>query len=107
MGAHFLTACLLLPLGAAVAPIQDAGWTLPKAEADRWVARLRALARDGWTVSARGNDLVLQRDRPVRFARIAVNAPPGVPGQPERPPDLHEGVVRLTFRFGPRLSLDE
>jgi hypothetical protein len=110
MGSRFVVGLLAVALGglAAVAaePAAKGRWTLPRPDADRWVTRIRRLTPGGWTVSARGNDIVLQRDRPVRFARVEVNAPPA-PGPGRPPPDLHEGAFRLTLRFAPLLALDE
>jgi hypothetical protein len=85
-------------------PLPQEKWTLPKADAEKWVTRIRGLARDGWTVSVRGNDIVIQRDKPVRFAAIEINAP----DRPrDRKPALHDGVVRWTLRFAPRMASDE
>jgi hypothetical protein len=90
----------------AAAPAPESSWTLPKADADKWVGRVRALIRDGWTVSARGNDIVIRRDKPVQFAQVEINAPPLPPGK-ERRPNLEEGVFQLTLRFAPRMTTDE
>jgi hypothetical protein len=76
---------------------------LPKAQAERWAERVRRLVPAGWTVSIRGNDVVIQRDRQVRFAEASINAPPG----DRRPTTLQEGPYRLTLRFARRMSLDE
>ncbi len=66
-------------------------WTLPKAEADQWAGRIQKLLPSGWSVSIRGNDLVVQREKPVRFARIPINAPAAP--LPEQPPAaLREGT---------------
>jgi hypothetical protein len=96
-------------VGAAVAadPAPEGGWALPKADAEKWVGRVRQLTPEGWTVSARGNDVLVQRDKPVPFARAEVNAPPLPPGAVPPPADLREGVYRLTLRFAPRMSYDE
>ena len=94
---------MALAAGAAEA---RGGWALPKADADRWANRVRSLLPDGWAVSARGNDLIIRRIRPVRFARVEINAP-AAPG-PDRPPaDLREGRYRLTLRFAPKMGHGE
>jgi hypothetical protein len=57
-------------------------------------------------VTIQGNDLIVQREKPVRFAHVLPNAEPGLPGQEEKP-DLREGAYKFVFRFGPKVSLDE
>ena len=96
---------LVLVLGVSVASAAE--FKLPKADAENWAKRIQGLARDGWTVTIKDNDIILQRDRPVRFARVQANAPGLAAGEKERTPDLHEGRFRLTFRFAPKLSMDE
>lgn len=95
---------LALALGVSVASAEE--FQLPKADAENWAMRIHGFARDGWTVTIKANDIILQRDKPVRFARIQVNAP-FAPGEKERTPDLREGRFRLTFRFAPKMSMDE
>src|SRR5512141_2507505 len=95
---------LALMLGVSVASAEE--FKLPKADAEKWAKRIQGLASDGWTVTIKDNDIILQRDKPVRFARIQVNAP-FAPGEQERKPDLREGRFCSTFRFAPRMSMDE
>lgn len=96
---------VVLAVSVSAAPIAAPRWGLPREDAEKWAARIRKLARDGWTVSVRGNDVVLERDKPVRFARALPNEP-HVLG-PERIPDLTEAPFRLTLRFAPLVSVDE
>jgi len=96
----FLCGLAALPLSAAEATPE---WKLPEAEAQRWAERIKTLYRMWpWTVTVRGNDLILQRDAPMMIYRMPINAPPG--GQPRGPG--REGVYRLTLRFGPALSME-
>jgi hypothetical protein len=81
-------------------------WTLPRPEAEKYARRLKELLRDGWKVTIQGNDLIVQREKTVRFAHVLPNAEPDLPGR-EQKPDLREGVYKLVFRFGPKVSLDE
>jgi hypothetical protein len=104
MHARNAAGILVLMLGVSLASAEE--FKLPKADAEKWAKRIRGLARDGWTVTIKDNDIILQRDKPVRFARIQVNAP-FAPGEKERTPDLREGRFRLMFRFAPRMSMDE
>jgi hypothetical protein len=101
LGIAFLS--VLIGSIAAAAPAPKAAWKLPKKEADKWVERLRHLTGEGWTVSASGNDLVIQRDKPVRFADGAPNQPDPGPGGPR----LVQGTFKLTLEFAPRMSLDD
>ncbi|MGH7223384.1 MAG: RNA polymerase sigma factor, partial [Gemmataceae bacterium] len=87
---------------ARVVPASKNAWKLPKKDADKWAERLRHLTGQGWTVSASGNDLVIQRDKPVRFADGSPNQAAG-PGLPR----LVEGTFKLTLQFAPKLSLDD
>jgi hypothetical protein len=103
MRAVILAVAFVSSLLAAPAPEP---WKLPRDEAEKYARRLKEFVRDGWKVTIQGNDLILQRDKPVRFAHVVPNAPPPAPGQEEKP-DLHEGTYKLILRFGPRLSLDE
>lgn len=115
MKAHLLVAAgqLLLVGGAGFAIAQaqhkptPAGWTLPPAAAEAWARRVRAFAPPGWTVSARGNEVIIQRDQPVNFAPMPINAPPLRPGEKPPEPPLTRGNYRITLRFAPKLSQDD
>lgn len=49
-------------------------WKMPAAEAQKWAARLKKLCpEEGWTVTARGNDIVIERDQPVKFGQVENN----------------------------------
>ncbi len=56
-----------------------------------------------WTISVKGNDIIMQRNKPVKFSRYNVNAPVGAPARGRR----FEGTYRLTLRFAPEMSFDE
>src|SRR5580692_13006209 len=88
---------------AAAEPDSKEAWKLPKEDAEKWVKRIRLLTGDGWTVSANGNDIIIQRCKAVRFGD-------GAPNQPDlgnREPRLVEGKFKLTLEFAPKMSLDE
>ena len=94
-------AVLLFGMGAfAAEPAAD--WKLPMADADKWVARVKKLARDNWTVTVTGNDITLRRDKPTAFVYLPPNSPEGA-----KPVDAGERNVRYVFRFAPKLSTDE
>lgn len=80
---------------------------LSKAQAEAWAARLRKLAPEGWTVSTRGDDLILERDRPVVFVHADINAPAATPDEAPRPENLSRGPYRLTLRFAPKMALED
>ncbi len=96
---------VMLPAAAADPTPKDA-WKLPKEDADKWAKRIgKLLPPEGWKVSVHDNDIIVQRDKPVPFERMEINAPPST-GEP-RKPHLREGEFRLTFRFAPPMSMDE
>lgn len=107
---HHLTplAALLVAVLAissrAEGPVAE--WSLPNADAERWAARVRAaVVAAGWTVTVHGNDLVVQRDQPVRWANMNLNGSGDEPPTPVA--DMRVDVYRLTLRFGPKMTLDE
>jgi hypothetical protein len=85
----------------------ESQWTLPRQQAESWANRVRKLTPEGWSVTIRNNDIVIQRDKPVHFAQVEINAPPRADREEVRPKDLRDGSYRLTLRFTPKLSLDE
>ncbi|MBA4062373.1 MAG: hypothetical protein C0501_01455 [Isosphaera sp.] len=90
--------------GGGAAPL-PADWALPKADGDKWVARVRkAVGRDGWSVGLNGNEITVRRDKPVG---VVDNPPNGTwRFQPEGKAD-REREVRFVLRFAPKLSADE
>lgn len=88
-------------------------WTLNPISANSWVTRLRHLCPEqGWKVFARGNDIIVERIKPVGFSYYQFNLP-AMTGKPtakaasESPNPSHKKQYRLTFRFSPLLSQDE
>ncbi|MEA3212282.1 MAG: hypothetical protein QOE70_5339 [Chthoniobacter sp.] len=78
---------------------------MPKADSQKWALRLKKLCRSyDWTVTARGNDIIMQRVNPVKFGIYIFNAPPK--GAPASGPTF-DGTYRITLRFAPELSLDD
>jgi hypothetical protein len=101
-----LIALAVVPSFAAAAEPAPQTWSLPKADGEKWVRRLQALAREGWKATLQGNDLILAREKSVQFVRILPNAPAAAPDEPNND-QLEEGIYRFVLRFGPRMSLDE
>jgi hypothetical protein len=86
---------------AGAAPL-PAEWALSKADGEKWVARVRKLTRDGWTVSLNGNEITIRRDKPVAVALVVPNMAPG-----QKPLPDGEATVRFVLRFAPRMPADE
>lgn len=93
-------------------------WRMPQSQSIKWAARLRKLCPPGWTVSARGNSVIMQRERPVAFLSSAhlINAGPKPLSEEEEQQErerekqrvvVRDRVYRLTIEFGPRLSQDQ
>jgi len=81
--------------------------TLPKTEAANLAKRVRKLMPEGWTVTSRGDDIVIERSKPVQFARMEINAPAVVDKTAIRANDLLESQYRLTLHFARKMSLEE
>lgn len=61
---------LFFSAAAARAQSTPADWKLPEAEGQKWARRLKKLCEPyAWTVTAKGNDIILQRDRPVTVSQ--------------------------------------
>ena len=104
-----LAALGLCPFPAFAAPdVTAEGWTLPKADGEKWANRIRKiLPEKGWTLTLRGNDLVIQRNQAVEFVHHpAPNAPPDI-GEKEADKHLFKDTYRITLRIGKRISYDE
>lgn len=102
-----LVILLLANILFAAQPPSTNPWQLPAADVEQWSERLRQLVRSDWTVSNRGNDIIVQRNAPVRWRRVEVNQPAREQGAEEPPARLHDGVYRLTLRLGPKMSIEE
>jgi hypothetical protein len=97
-------ACLLLSAGLSMAADSTDG-KLSDADGKKWVDRLqRLIPCDGWTVTARGNEATVKRDKPVLMVVTAPNEPPAQVGQKPRE---ERRVIRFVLRFAPRMSLEE
>ena len=78
---------------------------MPEADSQKWALRVKKLCRSyNWTVTVKGNDIIMQRDEPVMFASTILNAPPNI--DPAKGPRF-ERIYRITLRFAPAMSLDE
>jgi hypothetical protein len=91
---------LLASNGQAAEP---PAWKLPKAEGQKWAARItRAIGRDNWAVEVKGDEITVRRKTPVAMVRIGPNAAPNT-----RPSPDGEKTIRFVLRFGPKMTLDE
>ncbi len=79
MMGRLLVGCLFVVIGNVTAATPEGPGALPKAEADQWAGRIQRLLHPGWSVATRGNDLIIQRDKPVRFAQVQINALAWIP----------------------------
>jgi hypothetical protein len=66
-----------------------------------WARRIQVLVPKGWTVTTHDQDVIVQRDAPVTYARDLPNAPANAK------PDLFQGTYHFTLRFGPKLSIED
>ena len=86
-------------------PMPKDGWKLPKEDAEKWAKRIgKLLPPEGWAVKVQDNDIIVQRDKPVRFEQVEINAPER---RKDHEPTLRKGEFHLTFRFAPAMSMDE
>jgi hypothetical protein len=96
-----LASLALLP-GVAARADPPKEWKLPEAEGQRWAARVgRAVARDNWSVEARGNEITVRRNKPVVMVRVLPNPAPGAKPIPDG-----EKTIRFVLRFAPKMSVD-
>jgi hypothetical protein len=93
---------LALVVGAVAAPDPRVKWKLPEADGRKWVARIKALTRDGWSVTLQGNEITIRRSRPVAMVRVLPNPAPGAKPIPDG-----ERTIKFVLRFAPRMSMDE
>ena len=114
MKGRFVTGLLGLILTGMVAtaaePKPEGKWTLPKVDADKWVKRIQTLMGDGWTVSARGNDIIVSRDKLVRYGNVMHGSlsPKVVEARiAAGKPWMSESVFRFTLQFAPKMTIDE
>lgn len=75
---------------------------IDEALSKRWAERVgKAVRRDGWTVEAKGNEVVVRRSKPVALIQVVPNSPDG------KPTPAGEGTIQYALRFGPKLTVDE
>jgi hypothetical protein len=79
-----------------------ADWKLPKPDAEKWVARLKKLARDGWTVTVRGNEITVAREKPAPFVELLPNSPADA-----KPMPAGDRTVKYVLVFAPKVSTEE
>jgi hypothetical protein len=99
---NMMLVALMLCGAPALAGEPAADWKIPKEDAEKWAARLKKLARDGWTVSVNGNEIILQRDKPTAFVYMPPNSPDGA-----KPLDAGVRKVRYVLLFAPKMSTED
>jgi len=93
---------LALIVGTVAGADPPAKWKLPEAEGQKWVTRVKAVARDGWSVELRGNEITIQRSKPVAMVRVFANPAPG-----DKPIPDGERTIKFVLRFAAKMSMDE
>ena len=93
---------LALIVGTVAGADAPAKWKLPEAEGQKWVTRVKAVARDGWSVELRGNEITIQRSKPVAMVRVFANPAPG-----DKPIPDGEQTIKFVLRFAAKMSMDE
>ncbi len=106
LGGFILLSTVAIAISAdKVEPVER---TIPKADVDRWSARIRLLVPNGWTVVSNGNDIVIQRNKIVQWASAEINGQALTSTAPSTiPQPTTERTYRLTLRLAPKLSMDE
>jgi hypothetical protein len=79
----------------------------PSAGVEPWAKRLRALTPQGWTLTMKGDSIVIARDKPIQWQAHEINGPGRSQDEPQPKPRLTPGVYRLTLKFGPKMSMKE
>jgi len=93
---------LALVVGSVTVADAPAKWKLPEADGQKWVARVKAVSRDGWSVELQGNEITVRRPRPVAMAPVLPNSAPNA-----RPTPDGERTIKFILRFAPKMSMDE
>src|SRR4051812_44692887 len=85
------------------------GESLPKVEVPREVVdHIESAVPKGWTVTARGDSIVVRRDRPVTYVLTLPNAPPfSTKEERKKAEPRREGTYEISLRFQPFISLQE
>ncbi len=97
---------IAFPSMAAFRAAADEG-PAPRTGVEVWGQRLQKQMPKGWTLTAQGSEIAIERNEPVLFALAQINAPAASPETPPARADLQRGVYRLRLRFGDRVSVDE
>ena len=92
---------LALLVGSASADTA-AEWKLPEGEGPKWVARVKEIVRDGWSVERRENEIAVRRSKQVAMVRILPNS-----SEDAKPLPDGERLVTFVLRFATKMSLDE
>jgi hypothetical protein len=87
--------------GPGLAPI-------PRASLEQWAKRVRTLApSEGWNVSIKEDAIVIQRNKPIQWQQYEINGPGRTANEPPPKARLHDGVYRLTLKFGTKMPMAE
>jgi hypothetical protein len=69
---------------------------------------VRTLApADRWCVSIKDDAIVVQRKKPIQWQFPNINGPVGESNKPPPKARLHDGVYRLTLKFGAKMPMAE
>jgi len=98
----FTLGALAVVVGSVAAADPPAPWKLPEADGQKWVTRVKAVARDGWSVELQGNEITVRRSKPVAMVRVLANAPEGAKPIPDG-----QRAIKFVLRFAPAMSMDE
>jgi hypothetical protein len=93
---------LALVVGSVAAADPPAKWKLPEADGLKWVARVKAVVRDGWSVELQDNEITIRRSKPVAMVRVLPNPAAGTKPIPDG-----ERTIQFVLRFAPRMSMEE
>ena len=101
----FFAGLLILIASHCIADDSVATWNMPDAESQRWLERIKTLVgQEGWSVTATGNEMMIQRDKPAAMVLWAPNPPDDKDNKGQPAGDL---TLRLVLRFAPPMSSDE
>src|SRR6516164_3298241 len=93
---------LALVMGSVAAADPTAEWKLSEADGQKWVARVKEVTPDGWSVELQGNEITIRRSKPVAMVRVLANSAPGTDPIPDG-----DRAIKFVLRFAPKMSMDE
>jgi hypothetical protein len=93
---------LALVVGSVTVANSPAEWKLPEADGQKWVARVKAVSRDGWSVELQGNEITVRRSKPVAMVRVLPNS-----ADDDKPIPDGKRTIKFVLRFAPKMSMDE